>query len=215
MCSIDGLSFWGKRYAAEGALWGHAPSETARGLHERLPATSRILEIGFGYGRDLTFLAGKGHELTGIETPGTCAASALQGAGICISYDGLAGFARPEAQFDGLLAHRVWHLLGPEDRTRLVGLAASTVIPGGVLAVSFRDARGFAPDQMRWIDDHRAEYRFRPGHIIEFWKSADVLSCFEAAFDDVYFVETEEIESFSNPAPCPFTMMFARRKAQS
>ena len=53
MCSIDGLSFWGKRYAAEGALWGHAPSETARGLHERLPATSRILEIGFGYGREI------------------------------------------------------------------------------------------------------------------------------------------------------------------
>jgi SAM-dependent methyltransferase len=214
MCSIDG-NFWGKRYAAEGAVWGHAPSETARGLHERLPAASRILEIGFGYGRDLTFLAGKGHELTGVETPGTCAASALQGAGISISYAGLAGFATPEAQFDGLLAHRVWHLLGLEDRIRLVGLAASILIPGGVLAVSFRDARGFAPDQMRWIDAHRAEYRFRPGHIIEFWKPADALSCFEAAFDNFRFVETEEIESERNPTACPLTLMFATRKVPS
>jgi SAM-dependent methyltransferase len=215
MCSIDGLSFWGKRYAGEGALWGHAPSETARELHKRMPTASRILEIGFGYGRDLTFLADKGHELTGVETPGTCTASVTQGAGISISYAGLAGFTTPEAQFDGLLAHRVWHLLGPEDRTRLVGLAASTVIPGGVLAISFRDARGFAPDQMRWIDDRRAEYRFRPGHIIEFWKAADVLSCFESAFDNFRFVETEEIESFSNRTLCPLTLMFARRKVQS
>src|SRR5262249_53590251 len=63
----DEGAFWDRRYQAEGAIWGEAPSPTAWAAVRHLPARARVLEIGFGYGRDLAFLIGRGCKVVGID----------------------------------------------------------------------------------------------------------------------------------------------------
>ena len=51
-------TFWDHRYSAEGAIWGDGPSPTALLASRYLRPGTRVLEVGFGYGRDLAFLVG-------------------------------------------------------------------------------------------------------------------------------------------------------------
>src|SRR5438132_5389825 len=67
MMKSDEGTFWDRRYQAEGAIWGEAPSPTARAAARHLPPNPRVLEVGFGYGRDLSFLLRQGCKVVGID----------------------------------------------------------------------------------------------------------------------------------------------------
>ena len=66
----DEREFWDRRYSREGAIWGDGPSPTALLLAGCLPPRARVLEVGFGYGRDLLFLLRNGCRVAGIELSG-------------------------------------------------------------------------------------------------------------------------------------------------
>ena len=112
---------WSKRYRKEGKIWGDSPSEVAHILVNNLSPASRILEIGFGYGRDLKLLLEHGHTLTGVErsTVGLdMAASNLEN-----YFEGgqlhlvLGDFIKANLSqnfYDAAYSHRTIHLLPPE-----------------------------------------------------------------------------------------------------
>ncbi|MBN8521022.1 MAG: class I SAM-dependent methyltransferase [Alphaproteobacteria bacterium] len=215
------LDFWSKRYSEEGHIWGDEPSETALQLLNRLDPVSKVLEIGFGYGRDLNEIIKHGHFITGIELAAvglTMANSELRqhveaGKANLI----LGDFSRIDLNkdsMDGVLSHRTLHLLGNNGLVRAFTSHAARVLkPNGLLVVSARDQRDFNEDQMFKREDGFVEYKNRPGHVISLWDKERFKSTFSRDFDIVGFKEGEEIESQKNPVPSYFTIMVAKRKS--
>ena len=66
MQSTEG-AFWDRRYREEGAIWGEGPSPAAVLLGRHLAPGNRVLDVGFGYGRDLVYLGQQGCRVSGVE----------------------------------------------------------------------------------------------------------------------------------------------------
>lgn len=213
---------WDSRYEAEGHIWGDDPSLTGRLLVKKLAPVSYVLEIGFGYGRDLSEILQHGHRAYGIEV----AASGHTEAGRLLDEYIMSGqaqllrgeFARaslPKGEFDAVISHRVLHLLGKNGLVRAFGNHAARVLkPGGLLMVSARNPQDFNADQMVPKGDGFAEYKDRPGHLIRFWNEKMFEDAFSDDFEILEFVHGKEIESVKNPIDTHFTIMVARRKPE-
>ena len=61
------LDFWSERYKKEGHIWGDNPSLTGLRLAEVLPPSAKVLEVGFGFGRDILEMLKHGYTVTGVE----------------------------------------------------------------------------------------------------------------------------------------------------
>jgi SAM-dependent methyltransferase len=48
-------------------IWRMGPSSLARDVSERFAGRAHVLDLGCGEGRDSIFLAGRGHEVIGLE----------------------------------------------------------------------------------------------------------------------------------------------------
>src|SRR5438876_9345834 len=59
--------FWDRRYSKEGAIWGEVPSPTAQTAARYVQPQDRVLDIGFGYGRDLPFFARQQCRVWGVD----------------------------------------------------------------------------------------------------------------------------------------------------
>ena len=95
--------FWDARYSREGPIWGEGPSPTALLVAQHMRPGARILEIGFGYGRDLVFLGRQKGVVSGID---------LSLVGREIDF--------PAPGYDMVVCHRLAHLLlapRPVERT--------------------------------------------------------------------------------------------------
>lgn len=214
------LDFWSKRYAREGHIWGDEPSLTAQRLIDVLGPDSKVLDIGFGYGRDLVHMLNEGHRVYGIEKATIGLSEATRqvqqyldhGRGHLILGEFTNADLKQES-FDAVMSHRVLHLLGQNGlTTAFANRAAGVLKPGGLLYVSARDPRDFNAEQMKWVGENAAEYKNRPGHLISFWNEERFRKIFERKFDIIGFQEETEIESTSNPVNSHFTIMMARKK---
>ncbi len=216
------LGLWDRRYRAEGHIWGDNPSVTAKHLVDILRPSSKVLEIGFGYGRDLVLLLQEGHRIYGIEEAAyglTEATRQLQqymrnGNAHLI----LGAFNSADIQkesFDAVLSHRVLHLLGENGLTdAFARRAAYALRPGGLLYVSARNPNDFNKDQMVMTGNNTAEYKdpARKGQQISFWNKERFNKVFGDKFDIESLEDHTEIEATSNPVPTHFTVMKAHKK---
>jgi SAM-dependent methyltransferase len=66
MASNEG-AFWDHRFRTEGVIWGNGPSPTAELAARYLHDGARVLEVGFGYGRDVCYLLRQRYRVFGIE----------------------------------------------------------------------------------------------------------------------------------------------------
>lgn len=216
----DIRKFWNDRYENEGHIWGDDPSETADLLAQRLRPVSNVLEIGFGYGRDLVELVNQGHRVTGIESAVAGLTEATKQIQSKIdsgqAHVLLGDFARaslPENEFDAVTSHRVLHLLGNNGLVRAFAQHAARVLkPGGLFYVSARDPRDFDPNTMNQVSPGIVEYKNRPGHEISFWDEKRFRDTFSRQFDIERFVQGEEIESRQTGTMSKFTIMIARKR---
>lgn len=216
--------FWNDRYSKEGHIWGDEPSQSALILADMLSNNASILEIGFGYGRDMVALVSQGFRVTGVEI-------ALEGLNEATrqlqrfikeghAHIQLGDFSRAQlAQntFDGVLSHRVLHLLGNNGLVRSFAKVASNVLKeDGLLVLSARSDRDFNPDQMRWVDEEarHAEYTIdgREGHGITFWSEQMLTDVFSKRFDIQSITQTSERESRDNGVDTHLLTMVARRR---
>jgi SAM-dependent methyltransferase len=218
MRSSEG-AYWDQRYRNEGAIWGDGPSPTARLAQRHLAATARILEVGFGYGRDLLLLAAQGHRVSGVECSREGhrrARSRLEDKGIGAEDLCLGRFedcAFPDGRFDLLLCHRMLHLLETDEAVgQFAARAARVLAPAGLLCLGTRHVDDLNPQDMSWVAEGVYEYKHRPGHRIRYWHDGMFEEVFGSAFAILSTVRAVEPETTANPVPCQLVLMVARKK---
>lgn len=217
---LDSMDDWSQRYIKEGHIWGDAPSITAARLADKLGPASKVLEIGFGYGRDLTLMLEEGHRIYGIEKASFGLSEAtrqlqpyLDRGRAHLMLGEFISAEVPQESFDAVYSHRVLHLLGENGLTQaFANRVAGALKPGGLLAVSARDPRDFNPAQMDYLTENLAVYKDRPSHKISFWDKNRFNAIFGRKFEILGFEESSEIESAKNPVPSYITIMYARKK---
>lgn len=227
---------WTRRFLNEGQLWGEHPSPPARYLTRTvLEHSSRIVEVGAGYGRDTNWFAENGHNVTAIDKASTALAVAPLAlhekiADNSVTYT-TADFRRASLSaksHDVFFSHRVLHLLGNNGITENFAKMAATVLkPEGTLLVTARNFKDFNKNQMKWVDRSQgvAEYRNdvealgdRRGQTIYFWNKKKLTALFEDAFEGITFKEDQEMESVGNtnsdgsPVMTQYISILAKRK---
>ncbi len=228
------MDIWSRRYANEGHIWGDEASKTAEDLIDVLDPSSKVLEVGFGYGRDLLHLLQQGHYVYGIEKAVVGLSEATRQAQEYIDLGKahliLSNFISvdlKQGSFDAVLSHRVLHLLGQNGNIKaFVNRAAGALKQGGLLYVSARDQRDFNPEQMIRQKDGTVTYREdvpklgdRRGQLISLWDEARFREAFSNKFDIMSIEQGNEAESLTNldesgqPVQSFFTVMKARKKA--
>lgn len=219
MVQSDEGVFWDRRYRSEGSIWGEEPSPSALLAALYLTRNSRVLDIGFGYGRDLLFLRRRRCQVFGVELSGEGhrqALARLKKAGVKADQLGIGCFeASPlgEGDFDMVLSHRMGHLLVTRDAIAQFACKVHQVLqPGGRLVIGVRNMHDLNPAEMIPVGDGVYEYQNRPGHRIRYWTDAMFQHVFGKAFTILKLVETTEVESVSRPIPCHLTVMVATKR---
>ena len=216
-------AFWNQRYSDHSACWGDGGSPTLQLALRHFPTTGRALEIGYGYGRELVALAGRGLTVTGIDPSDEgrrmaeqrLAALALATAPTLVTAD-FNETDLPAATFDAVLSHRTLHLMtAPGSVDRFAKRLAAVARPGAVVCIGTRDLRDLDPARMN--GHHHGEdvyeYSDRPGHVISYWDEERFRRTFAADFEVVALQQASEHEASDNPVPCYITIMVARRRA--
>lgn len=224
---FENLDFWSRRYIDEGHIWGDDGSLTAQMLAEKLAesddaSVKTILEVGFGYGRDIKELAIQGHKIVGIETASAALHESanqvgryLQSGQVQLLLGDFNHTNYLKKDFDAVTCHRTLHLWGNNGLVRaFANKTASVLKDNGLLVVSARNEKDFNPDQMVMIAPNLAEYKDRPGHQISFWNEARFHETFGKKFEILECIHGVEIESQKNPVDSHFTLMIARKKPE-
>ena len=214
----DQAQFWDERFRREGLIWGEAPSPTATTALRYLSPKARVLEIGFGYGRDLAFLLRHGFRVSGVDLSTTARhfAEARLSREVLVA-DRLVtasfednGF--PDGGFDGVVSHRMAHLLVTDAAVERFAETIGRVLrPGGILCLAVRNAEDRNPSEVRHLNGNVYEYAPRPGHWIRFWDDDALRQAFGKAFTFLTLDRVTEEESGSRPVPCCLTVLVARR----
>lgn len=210
--------FWDRRYAHEGAIWGDDPSPTATFVQERARPGSRVLDVGFGYGRDLAYLLKQGFQVSGVDLSLVGyehARGRLDREGVEAEELKVADYAEHvflAESFDIIYSHRVAHLLTtPEAIERFAEVTHHLLKPGSLFCLGVRDTRDLKPEAMRPVAPDVYEYKDRPGHRIRYWNEAGFRNVFGKAFEILSLTASSEPECFSRPVPCHLTIMTARK----
>jgi SAM-dependent methyltransferase len=216
--SVEDGSFWDKRYNAEGPIWGWDPSPTALAITPFLTPRARVLDVGFGYGRDVAYYLREGRRASGIDmsTAGRrLALELLNAQGLRPEHLWTERFeeaALPPHYFDAVCCHRVVHLmLDQEAINQFAARVAEVLRPGGLLCVTARNSRDCDPAAMLDLGGNVYEYRHRPGHRIRYWDGPTFTAAFGSAFTFLDLSEEVELESRHKPVPCHLTVLVGKR----
>jgi SAM-dependent methyltransferase len=216
MASEDG-DFWDRRYQREGPIWGWEPSPTALAAQARLAAGSTVLDVGFGYGRDIAFYLRHDLNAAGIDMSAAGRRLALelltrQGLQPSTLWTGrFEDMALSTAGFDAVCCHRMIHLLLDEAAVhRFVERVARVLRPGGLLCVAARNLHDLDRSAMTELQGTVFEYRNRPGHRIRYWDEDAFRHAFGPRFEILALTEASEAESQQRPVPCRLTVLVAR-----
>jgi SAM-dependent methyltransferase len=210
--------FWDTRFRAEGNIWGDLPSITATTVQSLLPAGARVLDVGFGGGRDVTYFLRAGYRTWGVDFSSVAhrnlmvslADQGLEPERLVIgSIEDVTG---PDAVFDAVISHRMAHLLITDDAIREFALQVRRLLrPGGLFGLGVRNTDDMRHSDVRPISGHIAELTRRPGHLVRYWDEHSLREAFAPHFQLLDFQRADEPECMSNPVPCHLTLMTGRR----
>jgi SAM-dependent methyltransferase len=206
-------AFWDHRFRTEGAIWGNGPSPTAELAARYLHDDERVLEVGFGYGRDMCYLLRQRYRVFGIEasrvghrlTEDRLRREGLKADGLLLGHFEENNLA--DGSFDAVLCHRLLHLLVTRKAVvHFVEQVQRVLRTGGLLCLGVRNPNDLDLTNMTWVEDNVYEYTRRPGHRIRYWDDAAFWEFFGGAFK-LTLAPTVEPESASNQVPCSLTLM--------
>ncbi len=191
-------TFWETRYAAEGAIWGHEPSQTVERAHAlyQQHRVQSLLFPGSGYGRNTRFFAEHGYDVTGIEVSETALALAqARDSGSRYVHASVLDDVLNDETFDGIYCFNVLHLFLAADRRDLISRCRRWLRPGGLaFFVVFSEeeetyGKGAAVEQNT--------FETRPGRPAHYFTNADL----RAHFSDFSILETSLVEDPEDHSP--------------
>jgi SAM-dependent methyltransferase len=127
---------WNERYASAEYFYGTEPNDFLRQEAERLKSGSRVLCLAEGEGRNAVYLAGLGHEVTGVDGS-SVGLEKLQrlarerGLTVSTVVSDLAEYDLGSAQWDAIVS--IWCHLPPPLRADVHRRAVQALKPGGWL----------------------------------------------------------------------------------
>jgi SAM-dependent methyltransferase len=211
-------SFWDERFKHEGLIWGEEPSSTVQLALHHIPAHARLLEVGFGYGRDLLHTVRQGYRVWGVDFSAEArriTETRLQREGLQAerlltgSFDSV---DCPDGFFDAVVSHRVAHLLTTEEAVeRFAEKVWRLLRPGGILALGVRNTEDQKASEIRRVGENLYEYTPRPGHWIRFWDDESLRKAFGKGFTLLALDRACEDESLTIAVPCHLTVLIGQK----
>jgi SAM-dependent methyltransferase len=143
----DARATWNDRYAGESYHFGTAPNRFVTAQAHRLAASSRVLCVADGEGRNSVWLAGQGHVVTAFDLAPRAVAKAAQLAaqrGVTVAFHeaDIAGWPWHEHSYDAVVAIFI-QFLPPEARDAAFAGMRAAVRPGGLMLL-----QGYRPEQV-------------------------------------------------------------------
>jgi SAM-dependent methyltransferase len=138
---------WNERYANEDYLFGTEPAAFLVAQARHLPRGARVLCVADGEGRNSTWLAAQGHEVTAFDPAPNALAKArrlAEARGVTVDFReaDVEDWPWEEGAVDAVVAIFI-QFAPPDLRARLFADMARTLQPGGVLLL-----HGYAPRQV-------------------------------------------------------------------
>ncbi|MDD8022920.1 MAG: class I SAM-dependent methyltransferase [Paracoccaceae bacterium] len=130
---------WDQRFSGAEYHYGTAPADFVTRQAWRLAPGARVLSLAEGEGRNATWLAAQGAQVTALEASANARAKARalavqRGVTIDVQAVDLAQYDWPEAEFDAVLACFI-QFAAPPLRDAIFQGAARALRPGGVLLI--------------------------------------------------------------------------------
>ena len=186
MSGVDHQAFWDERYsqAGDSYLFGAEPNRFLFGQSHSFHPGMRVLSVADGEGRNSTWLAQQGMEVTALEISPVALAKARRLATLrnvpvnLVQVDALA-WIWPGAAYDAVAAIFI-QFAAPAERERLFANIRHTLKPGGLLLL-----QGYTPRQL--------EYRTGGPPVAENMYTEPLL---RAAFADMEILHLREHDDF-------------------
>ena len=145
----DALQRWNERFSQPGYLFGREPNAFLVQQSARLVPRARLLCVADGEGRNSTWLAARGHEVTAFDLSPVAVnkAQALAAElGVSVEYQisGTDTWAWSAAQYDAVVAIFI-QFAAPAQRAALFAGMWQTLKPGGLLLI-----QGYTPKQLQY-----------------------------------------------------------------
>lgn len=141
-------------------------SELHQLLAKHIPSNSKIIDIGFGSGRDLAFLQSKGHDIYGIDPVGAFVIQAQHSFMDIREHFRVGSFLSSDIpsdwlnSFDSVISIAVWMHLKAHERPKAIETIKALVKPNGIVILSFSlggrdsdDGRHFEPLELQAVID--------------------------------------------------------------
>ncbi len=212
--------FWNDRYKKEGSIWGEEPSLTALKAQSLLPHGSKILVVGFGYGRELVYLSKMGYAVGGVESSGEACRIATEKMTaqripchklVHSSFESQTDYT--VANFDAIVSHRVLHLITNEELIkRWVEMSGKLLKEGGKIFIGNRSVLNEKNGSVNKIEGKIFQDSGRPGHLINLWKKEDYIKYFGENFENFIFEESSEPETLGSETECNILLISATKK---
>lgn len=135
-------------------------------LAKHIPSKSKIIDIGFGSGRDLVFLQSNGHDIYGIDPVEAFVIQAQHRFTDIREHFRVGSFLSSDIPFDWLntfdtvISIAVWMHLKAHERPKAIDTIKALVKPNGVVVLSFSlggrdsdDGRYFEPLELQEVID--------------------------------------------------------------
>jgi len=137
MKPVFDASFWDKRYAATGYVYGTGPNEFLAAVAAQIPA-GPVLCLAEGEGRNAVHLARRGHAVTAVDQSavGLAKARALaarNGVSLTTHVADLSVYAIPPLLWSGIIV--IFVHLPPDLRAAVLARSVAGLRPGGVLVL--------------------------------------------------------------------------------
>jgi SAM-dependent methyltransferase len=133
-------------------------------LAKHLPFKSKVIDIGFGSGRDLAFLQSNGHDIYGIDPVESFVVQAQHRFTDIREHFRVGSFLTADipsdwlSSFDTVISIAVWMHLKAQERPKAIDAIKALVKPNGIVILSFSlggrdsdDGRHFEPLELKKV----------------------------------------------------------------
>jgi 2-polyprenyl-3-methyl-5-hydroxy-6-metoxy-1,4-benzoquinol methylase len=141
---------YSERYYGEGeekfdggieSILDHFRKQRAVRLNHYMKKPGKVLDLGCGNGRFLSFMAHMGHQIHGVEIDGVSAERAKRVSGLCLKVGSLEPEDYAPSSFDAITLYHVFeHLTEP---VRYLEIISRIIKPGGYVVMAFPNIDSF------------------------------------------------------------------------